>query len=255
MNEAWRFGAFIGIAIILAFICQSIGLLIGAVFVDSIDAAVFVAPLSAIPALLFSGFFVRISTMPELLQPVSYMSYFRFAFESLLITTYGFNRCPSTPTPTWQRSYIHDHDSDPEGNSTSSIYVTDGSSSTTSHASSSANATTPAPSGEGSLLLGAVNPFMFDFPPPAVLSHAGGGAPLNQTNSTTTSSFDVFKSPQYNGYNRGSNSILAGESVVMGQFDLSDDKLHKNILILFSFVLILRLVAYFVLLYKSNRRK
>lgn len=54
--------------------------------------AVFLAPAATIPFLLFSGFFVNLSAIPVYMQPISYISFMRYAFEGSLLAIYGFNR-------------------------------------------------------------------------------------------------------------------------------------------------------------------
>jgi hypothetical protein len=53
---------------------------------------IFLVPAISIPMLLFSGYFVRIKDIPDGLGWLSYLSPFRFAFESTLIAIYGFGR-------------------------------------------------------------------------------------------------------------------------------------------------------------------
>ena len=93
----WRFSVFISILILVALTAQSHGLLISALFIENATAAVFIAPILTIPILLFAGFFVRIKTMPNYFLPLSFISYVRFGFESLIAVTYGFGRCVYYP--------------------------------------------------------------------------------------------------------------------------------------------------------------
>lgn len=89
----WRFGSFVTIIIMTALIAQTVGFIFGALFMDNLPAAVFTAPLCIFPALLFSGFFSRVSQIPSFYRPMTYISHFRYAFDALLVTLYGFDRC------------------------------------------------------------------------------------------------------------------------------------------------------------------
>lgn len=93
----WRFLLATGIFVVTSLIAQTQGLIFGALFMNAMQAAVFVAPVSTTPLILLSGFLIRISQMPIYLQKLSALSYFRYAIESLTIIRYGFNQCPCDP--------------------------------------------------------------------------------------------------------------------------------------------------------------
>jgi len=88
--DLFRFGIVCLMAILISLVAQSLGLMIGAAC--SIQSAVFIAPVTAIPVFLFAGFFVTMSSVPFYLRWVAHISYARYAFQTTLTAVYGFGR-------------------------------------------------------------------------------------------------------------------------------------------------------------------
>ncbi|XP_065078451.1 ATP-binding cassette sub-family G member 4-like isoform X2 [Ochlerotatus camptorhynchus] len=88
--EPMRFGMFWAMCLLLGIFAQTVGLLSGAAF--DIQMATFFVPSLSIPAMLFSGYFIKSYEMLEFLQPLSYTSFFRYTMQGSLQAIYGYNR-------------------------------------------------------------------------------------------------------------------------------------------------------------------
>lgn len=81
---------FTSINILTALVAQSLGLLIGAGM--KIETGVYLGPVTTIPVVLFSGFFVNFNAIPSYLRWLPYFSYVRYGFEGAMLAVYGYGR-------------------------------------------------------------------------------------------------------------------------------------------------------------------
>ena len=88
--ELFRYGLFLGACLLISFVAQSVGLVVGAAM--NVQNGVFLAPVMSVPFLLFSGFFVSFDAIPIYLRWITYLSYIRYGFEATALATYGYER-------------------------------------------------------------------------------------------------------------------------------------------------------------------
>lgn len=88
--EWFRFGMFLSACLLISFVAQSVGLVVGAAM--NVQNGVFLAPVMSVPFLLFSGFFVSFDAIPIYLRWITYLSYIRYGFEGTALATYSFGR-------------------------------------------------------------------------------------------------------------------------------------------------------------------
>lgn len=88
--ELYRYSMFLGACLLISFVAQSVGLVVGAAM--NVQNGVFLAPVMSVPFLLFSGFFVSFDAIPIYLRWITYLSYIRYGFEGTALATYSFER-------------------------------------------------------------------------------------------------------------------------------------------------------------------
>ena len=282
-GQVWdfnRFGLFCLVSLLISSIAQCVGILFGTYYVKNVENAVFLAPLSMAPVFLMSGFFGKISTIPLLLKPLAYASYVRYAFESFLIILYGFNRCTNgtitllsatsenVPQHILNTGYVHPNDID-------SVRRMASKSNRTKLGSfklqprSYWGSTTPNPF-IPSLPASTLSPSVEYDQPSAIPNYAnhnpGHNTGLNRLNPfkngtlpTNVAGIDDLASKYNNISFLNSGSGISSDqstsgSYVMSHFNLTDDVLLRNLIILIGFLLVLRITCYVVLLSKTNRR-
>src|SRR5437016_2347052 len=81
------------VCILVSVVSQSHGTIVGAIFMSDIQVAMFVAPITTIPLVVFSGFLIRTHAVPYFLRPGTWISYIRYGLEAVIIAVYGMDRC------------------------------------------------------------------------------------------------------------------------------------------------------------------
>ena len=74
-----RLALVILMCVLTSLVAQSLGLVIGCACDEK--SAVFLGPISVIPLLLFSGFFIKLKNIPSGLHWISYVAFIRYGYE------------------------------------------------------------------------------------------------------------------------------------------------------------------------------
>lgn len=91
-HDIIRFSMFFGVSLLVAFVAQSFGFMIGATF-DVVNGT-FLAPTLSVPMMMFAGFGVSLRDLPSTLYWGTYISYLRYGLEGYVNAIYGLNRQP-----------------------------------------------------------------------------------------------------------------------------------------------------------------
>lgn len=98
-----RFWVFLIVSLLVVFIAQSIGYMVGAVF-NSVVNGTFAGPILIVPMMMFSGFGVNFRDIPGYLRWGTHISYLRYSLEGYVGAIYGMNR---TTLPCDKHFYCH----------------------------------------------------------------------------------------------------------------------------------------------------
>ena len=218
----WRFSLFLSIGLLISIMGQSTGLLFGALFAKYLQTAIFIAPISTLPLILISGFFVRLNTIPTLLRPITYVSYLKYAFEALIITVYGYDRCKISP------SLVDEEISTKESNGCTVVgqfY---------SYLRNDLNISLDA---------------LADYIPMLVPDNRDVNMTIKLEQFTK-----ALEKVDFNATTKIMETLDATRSLVMIEYELEEANFIINIIALFGFIVIIRLITYIVLLHKSEKK-
>jgi len=233
-----RFSYFCLICLLISSIAQCVGILFGTYYVKSVENAVFLAPLSMAPVFLLSGFFGKLSAIPLVLKPIAYVSYVRYAFEGLLITLYGMDRCHTSNSSRVQAS---------------------GSDSVPSHLLNTGYVSGNEIDYANQRLRQNISSFQRFNPNSNFFFDSSSTStqfsPINEEDfSTVAPHLQELSGHSINGTSKPFD-IFSGGSYVLKRFDVEEDALYTNLIILGSFLVSLRILCYIILLNKTNQRK
>ncbi|KAF7379976.1 hypothetical protein HZH68_016924 [Vespula germanica] len=103
--EVSRFFMFFTISLLVTFIAQGTGLMIGAAL--NIVNGTFVGPALSVPLMMFAGFGVSLRDLPNYLKWGSYVSYLRYGLEGYVSAIYGMDRATLPCRGNKETTYCH----------------------------------------------------------------------------------------------------------------------------------------------------
>ncbi|XP_046920099.2 ATP-binding cassette sub-family G member 4-like [Dermatophagoides farinae] len=92
-NQYFREAYLLLITIMVSFVAEGIGAAVSAIFMRDPTTAAFAAGAVPMPMILFGGFLVKYSRMPFYMQWASWLSLMKYAYEAMITSMYGFDRC------------------------------------------------------------------------------------------------------------------------------------------------------------------
>lgn len=247
----WRFAMYFIITFTFSQVCESLGTLIGILFSWDQIVATIIACTTIFPVVIFSGFLVKIHSIPWYFKPITYFSHLKYAFEGLLLSVYGFGRCTGGEAV---KDFIDD--------------ITSASRNPMSLISTiwSSLEISPRDTKRFSILLGLQENQLAPVIN-AISEYLGVEAKL--PNATTDSSFDSgltttddIESADDLGdessdihSSTDSNAASYEPSYVLSYFGLKESGLATSLAILVLMVVVLRIAAYIALLHKTRRQR
>lgn len=94
----WRLWAIAAVIALISMLAHTQGLIFGALCMDSVQTAIFLASSLTLPQTVLSGFTARIEQMPEMLQKLSWLSMYRYSSDSINMIRFGFGLCECDET-------------------------------------------------------------------------------------------------------------------------------------------------------------
>lgn len=81
------------VVVVTSLLSHSFSMIISVFFINNTIAALITGAMLFVPFFIFSGFLIPLNKLPTYVKPLSYISIYKLAIESVLIIFYGFNRC------------------------------------------------------------------------------------------------------------------------------------------------------------------